>query len=207
MKRLTPIAATLSAFYLAALALTASAEPTLERGKQIATTVCAACHGADGNSAIPANPNLAAQGERYIVTQLKAYKSGARDNAIMKGMAAALSDDDMASVAMYFSRQTPKPAAVATDKALVAHGQQLYRVGNARLGIPACAGCHGPAGQGIPAQYPRLAGQWASFTEHELESYASNKRKHPVMSAIAERLSDKDIKAVSDYIAGLRDAK
>jgi cbb3-type cytochrome c oxidase subunit III len=178
----------------------------VERGKQIVGAVCVACHGADGNSPTSANPNLAGQGEQYIVTQLKAFKKGSRDNAIMKGFASALSDEDMVSVAMYLSRQIAKPGS-ATDKALAQRGQELYRAGSKRLEVPACAGCHGPAGQGIPAQYPRLAGQYAEYTYEELNAYATGARANSVMGAIAKRLSDTDRKALAQYVAGLREVR
>jgi cytochrome c553 len=181
----------------------AVAKPDLERGKQLATTVCAACHGPDGNSAIPANPILAGQHGDYIALQLAAFKSGTRPSPIMQGMAAALSPEDMRSVGAYFQAQKPKGGA-AQDKALVARGQQLWRSGNKAVGLPACAGCHGAAGHGIPAQYPRLAGQYADLTLGWLKAYASGTRPHAVMSVIAAKLSENDMKALSDYAAGLR---
>jgi cytochrome c553 len=181
----------------------APAKPDLERGKQVATTICAACHGPDGNSAIPANPILAGQHGDYIATQLAAFKSGVRPSPIMQGMAAGLSPEDMRSVGAYFQAQKPKGGA-ATDKALVARGQQLWRAGNKGNGVPACAGCHGAAGHGIPAQYPRLAGQYADLTYGWLKAYANGTRPHAVMGPIASKLTENDMKALSDYAAGLR---
>ena len=175
-----------------------------EKGKQIAGAVCAACHGADGNSVVAANPSLAGQHAAYTVAQLAAYKSGARANAIMAGMSAALSPEDMRNVAAWFERQTPKPAAAAKDKALALRGQQLWRAGNAQANVPACAGCHGAAGAGIPDQYPRLAGQYSEITLGWLKAYADGTRANPVMSGIAARLTEADMRAVSEYIAGLR---
>ena len=178
-------------------------KPDLERGKQIATTVCAACHGADGISAAPANPHLAGQHAEYIAAQLAAFKSGARPSPIMAGMAAGLSPEDMLSLGAYYQSQKPA-AAMARDKALVARGQSIWRNGVKSTGVPACAGCHGAAGKGIPAQYPRLAGQHPDLTMGWLKAYATGARPHQVMSAVAVKLSENDMKAVSEYAAGLR---
>jgi len=178
-------------------------KPDLERGKQIATTVCAACHGADGISAAPANPHLAGQHAEYIAAQLAAFKSGARPSPIMAGMAAGLSPEDMLSLGAYYQSQKPA-AAMARDKALVARGQSIWRSGVKSTGVPACAGCHGAAGKGIPSQYPRLAGQHPDLTMGWLKAYATGARPHQVMSAVAVKLSENDMKAVSEYAAGLR---
>lgn len=179
------------------------AKPDLERGKQIATTVCAACHGPDGNSTAPANPNLAAQNGGYIATQLALFKSGARPSPIMQGMAAALSPEDMRSVGAYFEQQKPAER-MARDKALVKRGGELWRSGNKATGLPACAGCHGAAGHGIPAQFPRLAGQYPELTLGWLKAYADGTRPNPVMNAVAAKLSENDMRAVAEYAAGLR---
>jgi len=181
----------------------AAPQVDIERGKQIASTVCAACHGADGNSATPANPVLAAQHADYIATQLAAFKSGARSNPIMQGMAAGLAPEDMRSLGAWFEMQAPAKR-VARDKALVQRGQQIWRGGIKATGVPACAGCHGAAGHGIPAQYPRLAGQYADLTLGWLKAYANGGRNHPVMSAIAAKLNENDMKALAEYSAGLR---
>lgn len=178
-------------------------KPDLERGKQIAATVCVACHGADGNSPAPANPILAGQHADYLGAQLAAYKSGARANPIMAGMTAALTPEDMRSVAAWFSQQTPKPSA-AKDKALATRGQQIWRGGIRQVSVPACAGCHGAAGAGIPSQYPRLAGQYADLTFAWLKAFADGSRANSVMAGIAARMSEADMKAVSEYAAGLR---
>lgn len=190
---------------LAAAAAPAPApnKPDLERGKQIATTVCAACHGAEGVSTAPANPHLAGQHAEYIAAQLAAFKSGARPSPIMAGMAAGLTPEDMASLGAWYQAQKPV-ASAARDKALAMRGQQIWRAGLKGNAVPACAGCHGAAGSGIPAQYPRLAGQHADLSYGWLKAYASGGRNHPVMSAVAAKLSDNDMKAVSEYIAGLR---
>jgi cytochrome c553 len=178
-------------------------KPDLERGKQIATTVCAACHGPEGMSTAPANPHLAAQGAEYIAAQLAAFKSGARPSPIMAGMAAGLTPEDMTSVGAYYQSQKPV-AGLARDKVLATRGQQIWRAGVKATGVPACAGCHGAAGKGIPSPYPRLAGQHADLTFGWLRAYATGTRTHPIMSAVAVKLSDADMKAVAEYAAGLR---
>ena len=175
----------------------------LARGKQIATTVCAACHGADGVSPAPANPMLAGQHGEYIAGQLAAFKSGARPSPIMQGMAAPLSPEDMRAVGAYYEQQ--KPAQMnARDKAAVARGQQIWRSGIKATGVPACAGCHGASGHGIPAQYPRLAGQFPELTVGWHKAYANGARPQPVMGPIASKLNENDMKAVAEYAAGLR---
>ena len=187
----------------------AKADPA--KGKAIAETVCAACHGADGNSMSAANPILAGQGEDYLYKQLKNFKAvdgkpAVRNNAIMGGMTAALSDDDMKNLAAWFSSQKQK-SAVAKDQSKVALGQQLWRRGDFKKGIPACAGCHGPAGAGLPAQYPRLAGQYPEYTEAQLKAFRLDERSNDpekMMRMIAAKMSDADIKAVSEFAAGLR---
>jgi len=181
------------------------------KGKVIAETVCVACHGADGNSATSANPHLAGQVEEYIYKQLKNFKSvdgkpAVRNNAIMGGMAAPLSDEDMKNVAAWFASQKQKPA-TATDESKIALGQKLWRQGDFKKGVPACAGCHGPTGAGLPAQYPRLAGQFAEYTEAQLKSFRVDERANDpekMMRTIAAKLSDTEIKAVAEYAAGLR---
>jgi cytochrome c553 len=178
-------------------------KPDLERGKQIAATVCVACHGPDGNSAVPANPILAGQHSDYIAAQLAAFKSGSRANPVMAAMSAALTPDDMRNVAAWFSQQVPKPSA-AKDKALALRGQQIWRGGIKQGNVPACAGCHGAAGAGIPTQYPRLAGQYSDLTLAWLKAFANGGRANPVMSGVAAKMSEADMKAVSEYVAGLR---
>ncbi len=186
-------------------------KPDLNRGQAIATKVCASCHGADGNSATGSFPKLAGQHQEYLVKQLKDFKvqtgakSAARANPIMAGMAGALSDQDMVNVAAYFASQAPK-ADFARDPATVPQGQKIYRAGIAEKNVPACAGCHGPTGTGIPVQYPRLSWQWADYTAAQLHAFqqgAGARNNSDVMHAVASRLSDGEIKAVADYIAGL----
>lgn len=187
----------------------AKADPA--KGKTIAETVCVACHGADGNSAVSANPILAGQVEEYIHKQLQDFKSvdgkpAARNNPIMGGMAAPLSDEDMRNLAAWFASQKQKPAA-AKDEKQIALGQKIWRQGDFKKGIPACAGCHGPAGAGLPAQYPRLAGQYPEYTEAQLKAFRVEERANDpakAMRMIAAKLSDVEIKAVAEYAAGLR---
>lgn len=186
-------------------------KPDLARAKQTAETVCVACHGADGNSAAATFPKIAGQHEQYLLKQLRNFKPvgdkpAERVNASMAPMVAALSDTDMQGLARYYSQQKLKPEAAKSLKT-VELGQKLWRSGNAATGVPACAGCHGPAGQGIPNQYPRLAGQFADYTEAQLKSFRLAERANDpnsMMRGFASRLTDAEIKAVSDYIAGLR---
>lgn len=181
------------------------------KGKIVAESICVACHGADGNSMTSANPHLAGQIEQYIYKQLSNFKAtdgkpAARDNAIMAGMVAALSDEDMRNVAAWFASQKLTPA-VAKDESKIAVGQRLWRQGDFKKGIPACAGCHGPAGAGIPAQYPRLAGQFPEYTAAQLKSFRLGERANDpesMMRTIAAKLSDAEIAAVAEYAAGLR---
>lgn len=175
----------------------------LERGKQVASTVCVACHGVGGNSTVPANPNLAGQHAGYIAAQLAAFKAGTRPSPIMQGMAAPLSPQDMRDVGAYYETQQPKEG-FASDKALAARAQQIWRGGIKSLGVPACAGCHGAAGKGIPAQYPRLAGQHPELSLGWLKAYANGSRPHAVMGPVAAKLNENDMKALADFIAGLR---
>lgn len=208
-----------SAFSLAALLLwsassavvAADAKPAakldLARGSQIATQVCAACHAADGNSPAAANPKLAGQHPEYLAKQLANFKENkTRKNPVMLGFASALTADDMANVAAHFSAQKPKEGA-ARNPATLKLGEKIYRGGVADKGIAACAGCHGPAGAGIPAQYPRLAGQWSDYTKAQLMAFRAGERQNDpqgMMRGVATKLSDKEIDAVADYIAGLK---
>lgn len=192
----------------------APAKPDPALGEQRYTAVCAACHGADGNSAVPANPKLAAQHPEYIVKQLQEYKSGKRPNSIMQGFASTLSDADMRNIATWLHTQKPKPG-FARDKELVALGERIWRGGIGDRQIAACAGCHSPNGVGIPSQYPRLSGQHADYTAGQLAKFrtAANDRtakgdstrpNSVQMMQIAARMTDQEIRAVADYIAGLR---
>lgn len=175
------------------------------KAQQIATTVCAACHNADGNSAAPANPKLASQHPEYLTKQLTNFKSGERKSAIMSGMVAALTPEDMKNLGAYFAEKKSSPGAAA-NKELVAAGQKLFKGGNQSSGVPACAACHGPNGSGIPVQFPRLAGQHAEYTLSQLKLFRSGERANDaakMMRVIAQKMTDQEMQAVSEYIAGL----
>lgn len=181
-----------------------TAKPDLVKGEASFTAVCAACHGADGNSGTPANPKLSQQHPEYLVKQLQEFKSGKRNNAIMKGFASALSDEDMKNIAYWVSAKKAKPG-FAKDKELVALGEKIYRGGISDRQVPACAGCHSPNGAGIPAQYPRIGGQHADYTIAQLTTFRDGVRKNSLqMTQVAAKLNDREIKAVADYVAGLR---
>lgn len=165
---------------------------------------CIACHGAAGNSTIAQNPKLAAQHDSYIYKQLADFKTSARNSPIMTPIAKALTEDEMKNIAAYLNAQAAKPGA-AKNKDTVETGKQIYRAGIAKINVPACAGCHSPTGAGIPAQFARLAGQHQEYTAQQLTNFRSGARKNsPQMAAIAKRMTDDEIKAVSDYIAGLK---
>ncbi|MEY2947507.1 MAG: hypothetical protein RL084_904 [Pseudomonadota bacterium] len=181
-----------------------AAKPDLAKGEAIVAGVCAACHAADGNSMIPANPKLAQQHPEYILKQLQEFKSGKRANPVMMGFAAQLSPEDMRNVAYFVASKAATPG-FAKEKETVALGEKIYRGGIADRQIAACAGCHGPNGSGMPAQYPRLSGQHADYTVSQLTQFRDGVRKNSVqMTQVAAKMNDREIKAVSDYIAGLR---
>jgi cytochrome c553 len=181
------------------------------KARNIANQVCAACHAGDGNSPTPANPKIAGQISEYTHKQLVDFKAQggkkpARESPIMMGMVANLSEADMKGLAAYYAGQKLKPAAAA-DKDLAAAGQKLWRGGNAASGVPACAGCHGPSGAGIPAQYPRVAGQYAEYIATQLKAFKEGTRANDpngMMRGVAARLTDREIRAVAEYAAGLR---
>jgi cytochrome c553 len=181
----------------------ASAKPDLAKGQLTSTNVCAACHTADGSRGSPANPILQGQHPEYLAKQLAEFKAGKRANAIMQGLSATLSEADMKNVSAYYASKEAKPG-FAKNKELVALGEKIYRGGIADRSIPACAGCHSPSGAGMPAQYPRLAGQHADYTEAQLIAFRGGVRNNSLpMTGVAAKMNDKEIKAVSDYIAGL----
>ena len=189
---------------MAAELVKAAAKPDLAKGQTTSTNVCAACHTSDGSRGSPANPILQGQHPEYLVKQLAEFKSGKRANAVMKGMASTLSEDDMRNVAAFYAGKQAKPG-FAKNKDLVALGEKIYRGGIAERNIPACAACHSPTGAGIPAQYPRMAGQHADYTEAQLVAFRSGVRKNSAqMTGVAAKMNDREIKAVADYIAGLR---
>ena len=181
----------------------ASVKPDLAKGEASFAGVCAACHAPDGNSLIPVNPKLAQQHPEYLIKQLTEFKAGKRVNAIMTGMATALSEEDMRNIAYWVSSKKATPGA-AKEKELVLLGEKIYRGGIADRQIPACAGCHSPNGAGIPAQYPRLSGQHADYAVAQLTAFRDGVRNNSLqMTQIAAKLNDREIKAVADYIAGL----
>jgi cytochrome c553 len=172
--------------------------------------VCVACHAADGNSTIPANPKLAQQHAHYLSKQLVDYtvrsgeKTPARESAIMNGIAAGLSEQDRRDLAAWFASQQGKPG-TARNKDTLELGQRIWRAGLPEKALPACSGCHNPTGAGIPIQYPRLAGQHAEYVETTLKAFRDGTRRNNVpMQQIAARMSDVEIRAVADLIQGLR---
>jgi cytochrome c553 len=195
----------------AAAAEEATAQSDPAKGQKIAAQVCAACHAADGNSTIPANPKLAGQFPEYLQDQLVDFKPAGgkkaeRENPVMGGMAAGLSAEDMRNVAAYFGSQQPKPG-VSRNKDTVELGRRIWRGGDASKGLPACASCHGAAGAGVPVRYPRLAGQHAEYIEAQLKAFAAGTRANDankVMRTIAGKMSEAEVRAVADYAAGLR---
>ncbi|OOG41251.1 cytochrome c [Polaromonas sp. A23] len=180
------------------------AKPDLVQGEKTFAAVCVACHAADGNSAIAANPKLAQQHPEYLVKQLQEFKAGKRKNPVMQGFAAALSDADMKNIAYWVTSKKAKTG-FAKDKELVTLGERIYRGGISDRQVPACAGCHSPNGAGIPSQYPRLGGQHAEYTASQLTAFRDGGRTNSLqMTQVAAKLNDKEIRAVADYIAGLR---
>ena len=212
MNRLLLLAALAWPAVVAAQVPAPGAQADLERGRQLATQVCAACHGADGNSATPANPSIAGQHADYITQQLANFKSGLRQNPIMQGIAAGMTPEDMRAAGVFYSRQPPKGLA-ARDASLVKLGQALWRGGDAANGVPACSACHSPTGAGIPKSYPRIAGQFADYTYAQLKAFASGERgmdklgkdaNGRIMHDIARAMTDVQMKAAAEYAAGLR---
>lgn len=204
MKLITSL---IGAAALASLSLSAAAQaakPDLVKGAAYYGQVCVACHAADGNSTTPENPKLAQQHPEYLIKQLQEFKSGKRANPIMSGFAAAMTPEDMRNVSYWLASQAGKPG-FAKDKELVTLGERIYRGGIADRQIAACAGCHAPNAAGIPAQYPRLSGQHADYTAGQLKAFRSGARNNNLqMTHVAAYMSDREIAAVADYIAGLR---
>lgn len=213
MKRLLLLAAVAGALPAAvALAQAPAGKPDLAKAESIVKSVCSACHGVDGNSPTPVNPNLAGQPAEYITRQLVHFQSGIRANPVMQGMAAPLSPEDMKALGVYFSQQKPKGLA-AKDATLVAAGQTLYRGGRAATAVPSCAACHSPNGAGVPKNYPRLAGQYADYTYAQLNAFRTGERgadkegkdvNGRIMATIAARMTDAEMKALAEYTSGLR---
>ena len=180
------------------------------KGKEIASTVCIACHGADGNSPTSANPKLAGQHAGYLFKQMKNFKAGAdgkseRVNAIMNGMIAPYTEEQMKDLAAYFASQK-QTGGEAKNRDTLDLGKKLFRAGDAGKGLPACAACHGPTGSGLPVQYPRIAGQFQEYTEAQLKAFRNSERvNYPnrMMQMVAIKMTDAEGRAVADYIAGL----
>ncbi len=202
LRRLLSSAAALAA----SLLLTpAHAAGSAEAG-QARSVVCAACHGADGNSFNPEWPSLAGQNENYLIKSLQSFKDGSRQNVLMNAQAAGLSEQDMLDLAAWFSAQ--KLAGKTADPALVSSGERLFRGGNKASGVPACDACHGPSGQGnSPAGWPAIAGQHATYSANQLVAYRSKQRTTDgdtqMMRTVASGLTDEEIQAVTSYLQGL----
>ena len=194
----------------AALLLTAFSAPLAQdivsgdaaAGDQTYGTQCATCHGAGGNSVVPAQPIIASQYAEYTVSQLRAYRSGDRVDTVMQTFAAQLSDEDIDNIAVYLAGQKAGLSG-ATDPELAERGESLYRNGIVERGVPSCTGCHGPSGKGIPPLYPMLTGQHAAYTAKTLTELRDGVRVHEVMQAISAGLKDDEIAALSEYISGL----
>jgi cytochrome c553 len=195
-----------------ATAAETAAKPDLAKAQTLVSQVCAACHGADGNSPTPANPSLAGQPAGYLSLQLAHFKSGIRVNPVMQAMAATLTPEDMTALGIYFSQQKPKSMS-AHDATLVRAGQSLYRGGDAATSIPACAACHSPTGGGVPKNYPRLAGQHADYSYAQLKAFKAGERgadkdgkdaNGRIMATIAGRMTDAQMKAVAEFTTGLQ---
>jgi cytochrome c553 len=204
-------AALASAFIVASAHAQIAVKGDPAKAQQIVKQVCTGCHNADGNSSIPANPVIAAQHPEYAFKQLLNFKSeggkpAERPSPIMTGIVASLTRDDMANLALYFGGQQAKPRP-ARDAELVKLGEGIYRGGVLSKNVPACSACHGPNGAGIPAQFPRLAGQHAQYTEEKLRQFRSGERANDpnrMMRLVAQKLSDKEIAALAQYVQGLR---
>jgi cytochrome c553 len=196
------IVASLAAVHAMSAAAAGDAVAGAEKGK-----TCAACHGPEGNSAVPMYPSLAGQVPGYIAKQLGMFKSGARESAVMKGMSDPLSEQDMSDLDAYYTKQVANIGAVPDEERdLATEGQKLYRGGYAPFQISACMSCHGPSGHGVPPQYPRVAGQTRSYLEAEMLKFKSGKRKSQgdIMTSIAFRMSEQQIKAVSAYMHAIK---
>ena len=200
-----------AALLAASLAAPAQAQDAAAKAQGIANQLCASCHAADGNSIAPANPKIAGQIPEYLHKQLMDFKAQggkkpARESPIMQPMVANLSEADMKGLAAYYAGQQLRPAAAA-DKNLALLGQKVWRGGNGATGVPACAGCHGPTGAGIPAQYPRVAGQYADYIAAQLKAFKEGARANDpngMMRGVVARMTEREMRAVAEYAAGLR---
>ena len=206
MRCLSPLASItgrcIQASFLLALLLLLPASLLAADAEKIVKTVCAECHGVDGNSTEPANPKLAGMNQEYLMRQLKAFASGKRRNDTMSAIIATVDPGDFAGLAAYYGPQKPAPGQVR-DKQLAAKGKPLYEDGNTDSGVPACAGCHQPGGEGN-ARFPRLAGQHQTYVLKQLADYKSGRRAtDPLMTTVGKRLTTDEMKALAEYIAGL----
>lgn len=190
---------------VALFTLTGAAQAADVAAGQAKAATCSACHGQDGNSPTAMFPKLAGQVPDYIVKQLSDFKRGKRRNPLMSAMVTSLSKADMQNLAAYFAKQKPELGVAAGSKGSIAIGEKLYRGGDRASGIPACMACHGPTGIGLPPYYPRLSGQWAAYTEAQLLAFKRGTRTNDngTMSVITARMTSNQIKAVSQYVAGL----
>lgn len=199
------LVAALSVVAVLGWSASALAAGSKEAGQAKAAT-CSACHGMDGNSVNPEWPTIAGQHDTYILTQLKAFKAGDRQNPLMSPMAMILSDEDMADLAAYFSSQAARGG--EADPAKLKLGQRVYRSGKPGSQVMACAGCHGPAGRGnAPAAYPSIQGQHATYVAMQLRAYKAGTRSsdpNQMMRNVAATLSEDEIDAVASYVQGLR---
>ena len=186
----------------------ASAEDAVGDAKagEAKAPMCAGCHGIDGNSANEAFPMLAGRSAGYLAKQLHDFKNGVRIDPTMNGMAATLSDQDIANLAEYFSGNTPTGSTAKADETTLERGRKIYLGGDRKRGVSACMSCHGPSGHGIPPRFPRIGGQHASYIQKQLLAFRDDARTNDagIMTSIAERMTLGDVKAVSQYIAGLR---
>ena len=169
------------------------------------SAACAGCHGPDGNSANPLWPKLAGQDAQYLAKQLQDFKAGKRKDVMMAPFAMSLSGQDMADIAAYFSSQKVGLGTAVASADAVKMGERLYRGGNAKSGVSACMSCHGPSGHGVPPNFPRVSGQHAAYAEKQMLAFKSSQRSNDneTMTRIAFRMSEAEIKAVAQYMAGL----
>lgn len=198
-----------SSFIPIMLMLSSANATDAKKGAALAQGLCAACHASDGNSVIPANPILAGQHYNYLKNQLNYFqvKEGEdrakRENAVMLGIASGLSSDDIDNLAAYYSQQKIKPS-YASNLELAKVGEVVYKAGDDIRGIPSCSSCHGPRGLGVPGQFPRISGQHATYTASTLKSYKNGSRaNNKQMMAISSRLTEAQINALAEYLAGL----
>lgn len=198
-------------FVIAFISFTISAESTLSSSelassKRIINNLCIACHAIDGNSSISVNPKLAGQHAGYIAKQLKNFKSGLRENAVMAGMVANLTEKEMENLGYYFAEQVISLSS-AKKNGVGSLGEDIFRAGIKNKGVPACASCHGPSGHGIPDKYPRLNAQHSQYILSQLNAFRLELRQNDsdaVMRTIAQKMTEQEMNAVSDYIQGLR---